>query len=593
MISESERAAYEGCQLPLMLCSVVDGHTHAEVVSDGLCRRFGMGREELYAALRAGLQNCTHPDDAAWLHTNTEDFINRRREELDVVFRDRSSPDEPYKMVHAVSRWQKMADGSEYALYAYFDMDATESAISRLFTQFADEQSDLIYTDPITGLKNFNYNRQFSMDHVERIRASGGIPMFMMLDIKGMQGYNQAFGYSNGDKLLRIVADELERARVHADGMVIRGNDDDFFVLDAFKGDEKAIAEKLDRINERIKDRAYGLTNGLRAGVCVMDADTRTTTAMDRARTALREIGDDMTVLCRFYSAEKDEIYWFRRYIIDNLDTALKENWIRVFYQPFVRTQTGKLVGLEALARWIDPRRGVIPPNDFIPLMSRFHQIWRLDLYMVEQVCREFAVRAEAGLPLLPVTVNFSAQDFDHVDIPAALDEIMGRYGLERDNIVIEITEQDLATGTEHFHEQLRALHARGFKLWLDDFGSGYSSLSIFSQFKIDRVKFDMELIRHLDDAGGANRRILRALNNVCRELGIRTLCEGVETQAQHDFLKEIDCEMAQGFLFHKPRPIEDSVFRAKNIGKSPTNFETKEERRALCDAWLNKGKES
>ena len=555
MISKQERAVYEHSALPLMLCSVVDGKTHAEVISDGFCKSFGLNRRQMRATLRRGMNEYNHPDDAGWLRSNTEDFLNRRCDELDVVFRHRRSPDEDYTMVHMVSRWQTMADGSEYALYVYCDMAKTESAISRVFTRLGSGDDELIYTDPATGLKNFNYNRQFSMDHVGRIRAAGETPMFLMLDIKDMQGYNTRYGYTNGDKLFRIIADELKRACISPDALVVRGADDDFFVLDLFPGEETTV-EKVRLINEHIKERAYGATNGIRAGVCIMDEDTRTTTAMDRARTALHEIGDDMTVRCRFYSTEKDEVYWFRRYIIDNLDKAFNENWIRVFYQPFVRTQTGKLVGLEALARWIDPGRGMTAPNDFIPLISRFHQIWRLDLYRVEQVCKEFSVREAAGLPLLPVTVNFSAQDFDHVDVPAALDEILGRYELPRDSIVIEITEQDMATGTEHFHEQLRALHARGFKLWLDDFGSGYSSLSMFSQFKIDRVKFDMELIRHLDDAGGANRRILRALNNVCRELGIRTLCEGVETQAQHDFLKEIDCEMAQGFRFHKPRPI-------------------------------------
>ena len=586
MISEAERTIYERCELPMALCSVVDDKIHAELVSDGFCRSFGLTREKMHEALRSGMYEYTHPDDAAWLVSNTDEFLHRRRSEMDAVFRNRHSADDDYTMVHMVSRWQPMADGSEYAMLIYCDMSATESAISRLFTQFGSANNDLIYTDPTTGLKNFNYNRQFSMDHITRIRAEGKTPMLMMFDIKGMQGYNASFGYTNGDKLFRIVAEELEKECVDENSMVIRGTDDDFFVLDAFTKRE-TVAEKINGVNKRIKARAYGTTNGVRAGICILDADTRTTTAMDRARTALHEIGDDLNTTFRFYSTEKDEVYWFRRYIVDSFDSALENRWIRVFYQPIIRTETGKMTALESLARWIDPSRGMIPPGDFIPLLSRFHQTYRLDLYMVEQICREFEVRAKEGLPLLPVSVNFSAQDFDHVDVPAALDEILARYGVDHSNIVIEITEQDIATGTEHFHEQLQVLREHGYKLWIDDFGSGYSSLNVFSRFEIDRIKFDMELLRHLDEKDGANRRILRAFTNVCRELGVHTLCEGVETKEQLAFLKEIDCEMCQGYYFFKPSPIEDAVFRIRHSGPTK-NFEDWKERRAKCDAWLN-----
>ena len=587
MISELERAVFERSALPLMLCSVVDGRTRAEVISDGFCRSFGLDREAMHDALRRGMYEYTHPDDQEWLHSNTEGFLNRRCDELDVVFRNRHSPDEDYTMVHMVTRWQTMADGSEYALCVYCDMAKTESAISRLFTQFGSGDDALIYTDPTTGLKNFNYNRQFSMDHVGRIRAAGGTPMFLVMDIQGMQGYNATYGYTNGDKLMRLIAGELEHACISPDAFVVRGADDDFFILDVFPGEEETL-RKVREINEHIKANAYGVTNGIRVGACVMDEKARTTTAMDRARTALRELGDDLNAVCRFYSAEKDEMYWFRRYIVDSFEQALAEGWIKVFYQPILRTATRKMTALEALARWIDPSRGMIPPIDFIPLLSRFHQIYRLDLYMVEQICREFAVRREEDLPLLPVSVNFSAQDFDHVDVPAALDEILERYGVAHENIVVEITEQDIAAGTEHFCAQLRALRAHGYKLWIDDFGSGYSSLNVFSRFDVDRVKFDMDLLRRLDDKSGTNRVILKAITSACRELGVHTLAEGVETEEQLAFLRSIDCELCQGFLFSKPKPLQDAIFKRRRQGPA-THYEDWQERRASCDAWLAK----
>ncbi|MBQ8094633.1 MAG: EAL domain-containing protein [Clostridia bacterium] len=125
----------------------------------------------------------------------------------------------------------------------------------------------------------------------------------------------------------------------------------------------------------------------------------------------------------------------------------------------------------------------------FIPVLSRYHLLHRIDLYMFEQVCRELSRRADASLPLLPVSVNFSGQDFDYIRIAPELNRILEKYhieqyGIGRDNFVIEITEQELATGTAQFHEQLLEIRQNGYRLWLDDFGSGYSSLNVFSRFK-------------------------------------------------------------------------------------------------------------
>ena len=126
------------------------------------------------------------------------------------------------------------------------------------------------------------------------------------------------------------------------------------------------------------------------------------------------------------------------------------------------------------------------------------------------------------------------------------------------DRLIVEITEQDLARATDSFVSQLRRIHENGYRLWLDDFGSGYSSLNVFGQYHIDRIKFDMELVRHLDDNGGANRIIMESITDMCRRMGIHTLAEGIETEEQYRFLRDIGCEMVQGFLFFRPEPLEN-----------------------------------
>jgi EAL domain-containing protein (putative c-di-GMP-specific phosphodiesterase class I) len=255
-------------------------------------------------------------------------------------------------------------------------------------------------------------------------------------------------------------------------------------------------------------------------------------------------------------------VYWRQRYIIEAFNLALANHWIKVYYQPIVRSDTKKPVKMEALARWIDPTRGTISPGEFIPVLSKYHLLYKLDLYMVEQVCKETRIRREIGLPMIPVTINFSAQDFDHADMVDALVRITARYGVSHDDIIIEITEQDIAQGTEHFLAQLHAIRNNGFKLWLDDFGSGYSSLNVFSQFDVDLVKFDLNLLRHLDDHNGINRTIMRTMVAMANELGIQTLAEGVEKTDQDDFVSAIGCELEQGYYFFRPEPLDDHIFK-------------------------------
>ena len=239
----------------------------------------------------------------------------------------------------------------------------------------------------------------------------------------------------------------------------------------------------------------------------------------------------------------------------------------------------------------MDPSRGTISPAEFIPVLQRYHQLYKLDLYMLEEVCREIPIRNQNHLPLVPVSINFSRQDSDHIDIAESLNELYNRYDLSRyvskDYFIVEITEQDLAQSTERFREQLLSIRKNGYQLWLDDFGSGYSSLNILGQYQFDLIKFDMELLRHLDDYNGANRIILRGLLSIAKKLGIHTLIEGLEDEEQLAFLREIGCEMAQGFYFYRPEPLDEILFRIGG-GQPIRSCETRKERTQYEAKWLS-----
>ena len=415
-------------------------------------------------------------------------------------------------------------------------------------------QKDQYYNDSVTGIPNMIFVRQFADERVNMLRTSQAQPAMFYFDIRSMVSYNTEYGYTKGDDLLRLTAHALCAAFPGA--LVSRGEGDHFIVIDKY---DERIDQKVRQINETIKKEAYGRSTGIQCAVVMMDNMTAAEGAQ-YARNTLKKIGDDLNVVCRHYSPEDDSENQISQYIIQHFDEAMQNGWIRVFYQPILETSTKKIANLEALARWIDPVRGVISPGQFIPVLSRYHLLHRLDLYMVEQICREFRLREEGGLSEIPVSVNFSARDFDYADIAGVLNRAAAQYDVPENMIIVEITEQDLALATDSFREQLLRIHESGYRLWLDDFGSGYSSLNVFGQYHIDRIKFDMELVRHLDDSSGANRIIMESITEMCRRMGIHTLAEGIETEEQYQFLRGIGCEMVQGFLFFRPEPLEKII---------------------------------
>ena len=557
------RAAYEAMSIPFVVYQRDGAEIVPLLLSDGYCRQLGMNRVRLTQRLKSGLFELVHPDDAGRTAQMTAAFVNRQSD-FDMVFRSRRGDD--YHYIHTFGSWQTMQDGTELAVLVYADVSDSEKAIALLKQKDKLFQEDQFYRDALTGLPNINYLHEFADNFVEKLRTEGKTPMLLYSDVISMQFYNNQFGFSNGNELLRLIASTLQR--LFPDALLIRGADDHFVLIDAWNSEEQ-IGSKLTDVNRWIRAHAFGNTTGIQAGIFVFNSASGTAEAVDHARNALKRIGSDLNTTYRIYSQMADEQYWNERYIVQNLDQAVQESWIKVFYQGIALVRTGRTAAFEALARWNDPNRGTISPGEFIPVLEKYHLLYKLDLYMVEQVCREVIIRSNAGLPLMPVSINFSAQDFDYRDIPAEIEELYNRYEMEkyvpRNHFIVEITERDMATATEGFNEQLRTLRKMGYQLWLDDFGSGYSSLNVFARFDIDLIKFDMALIQDLDSRNGLNRKIISAMVSIARGMGIHTLAEGIETTQQRDFVREAGVEMSQGFLYRKPESLSTILFKMAN----------------------------
>ena len=242
-----------------------------------------------------------------------------------------------------------------------------------------------------------------------------------------------------------------------------------------------------------------------------------------------------------------------RDYIVGHLQEAIDNHWIQVYYQPVIRTLTGELCGMEALARWVDPQIGFLSPASFIPVLEQVRLIHQLDAYVLEEVCRMLRQRFNHNLPVTPVSFNLSRYDFSAVDIFSLVEKTRIKYQIPRDYLHVEITESALAENDDAVHQAVDRLRNEGYEIWLDDFGSGYSSLNILKDYTVDLIKLDMGFLRSFTEK---SRDIICSVIDMAKELGIKTLAEGVETQEHAEFLASIGCGRQQGYLYGKPQPL-------------------------------------
>ena len=250
----------------------------------------------------------------------------------------------------------------------------------------------------------------------------------------------------------------------------------------------------------------------------------------------------------------KTEVY---NYVISSIDDAISNQWIKVYYQPVVRSLTGQLCGAESLARWIDPNIGFLSPDKFIGALEEHELIHKLDCFMVEKVCSDIHEHLESGRPTFPVSINFSRLDFIKCDMLELVEKTVGKYNIPRDYLHIEITESMIAKDEDLMTKVIESFRKRGYEIWMDDFGSGYSSLTLLQDYQFDLLKMDMRFLSTMTEK---SKIILNSTINMAKHIGVKTLSEGVETREQIEFLTSIGCGKLQGYYYGKPQPYDDML---------------------------------
>ena len=424
---------------------------------------------------------------------------------------------------------------------------------------FLKEFFTMMIRDIMTGLPGMSLFFMLAQTGRKKLQDAGEQSAVLFIDLNGMKYFNLKYGFAEGDKLLVALAKIL--ANYFGEENCSRFGQDHFAVYTKADG----LEETLRKLFDDCKKMNGGRTLPVKVGIYLDSMGfVETSLACDRAKFACNKKRDDYRSYFTYFDESMLEKDLKRRYVLDNLDRALQENWITAYYQPIIRAANDKVCDEEALVRWIDPEKGMLSPADFIPVLEDSKLIYKVDIRMVELVLEKMRRQVEAGLFLVPISVNLSRNDFEACDIVEEIRQRVDASGLGRDKLVIEITESVIGQDFDYMKSQIERFRGLGFKVWMDDFGSGYSSLNILQDVKFDVIKFDMRFMQEFEngDKGEKSKMILAELIKMAMALGVETVTEGVETEQQMQFLCEIGCMKLQGYYYTKPIPMEKILER-------------------------------
>ena len=558
--TDDQQALMEQMTIPFAVFQLIDKRIVPVALSDGFCELLGIGdRESAYAAMNRDIYEKVHPDDAPRVAEDVHRFA-QDADKFDAIYRLKDADGSGYNVVHAFGRSMNVPTGERlgqvwFANEGPYTGDAaqSEAGLNQLLSSALHRESMLkaSYYDYLTGLPAMTYFFELAETGKETMLRQGEKPVLLYMDFSGMKFYNQKNSFAEGNKLLQAFGKTLACAFGNECCCHISG---DHFA--AFTREE-GLEDTLRGLFAACEGLNGGNSLPVRVGIYPAGMENvPASTACDRAKLACDALGKTFVSGFKWYSTDLRDDMEKQQYILGNLERAVREGWIQVYYQPIMRSVTQKVCDEEALARWIDPVNGFMSPADFIPYLEKASLIYRLDLYVLEQVLEKMKRQRSIGGAVVPHSINLSRSDFDACDIVEEICKRVDDAGVPHDRITIEITESVAGSDMGFMAGQVRRFRKLGFPVWMDDFGSGYSSLDVLQSIPFDLIKFDMSFMQKLDE-GDNGKIILTELMKLATSLGVDTVCEGVETKAQVDFLQEIGCSKLQGYYFGKPIPSE------------------------------------
>ncbi len=417
----------------------------------------------------------------------------------------------------------------------------------------------MAYIDEVTQIYNRNKFMMIGQETFECSKDSNLDYWVIVLDIDNFHIINDTCGYLNGNKLLNDFANILLRA-LTAGGFGARIGGDNFAMLVQYNGDDELPLKIIKQIQKELAELSTGKfanqTISCSAGYCkISDGGNDFAQVLDHAEFSLSIADDKRNSIIRYDNQVHAKILE-STLLEKELTHAIENNELVLYYQPKINLTDGRLIGMEALIRWIKPDGTVVPPGQFIPVAENSLLITRISKFVLNEACRQNKEWQLKGYTPITVSINLTAVDFYQTNVTESIKNALNETGLEPQWLDVELTESLAIKDIDHAVHQMEEIKALGVKLSMDDFGTGYSSLSYIQVLPITLLKLDRSFVMYLEE-DEISREIVSAVIRIAKSKKIETIAEGIETPGQAKILKRSGCDHAQGYFFGKPMPAD------------------------------------
>ena len=412
---------------------------------------------------------------------------------------------------------------------------------------------NMIERDTLTGLYSMNF---FAKKVAEVLQSNEGKRYLVVFaNISRFKLVNELFGRAEGDRLLTFISKSMLDI-IGENGLCGHAGADNFFILiDSDEYNEGSIKEIVNKLNSY----SIPINIVMRFGVYMINDITMPIEKIcDRAKLAVDTYEGNYDSFITYYDDSIREKLLREHMITNAMKRAVEEQQFVIYYQPKFDLNSECVIGAEALVRWKHPEFGFLSPGEFIPIFEKNGFISELDYYVWDCVCQKIASWVETGHSLMPISVNVSRVDLYNPKLPELLFDLINKYKIPIQYLHLEITESAYTDNAKQMIDIVNEIRKIGFVIEMDDFGTGYSSLNMLSDLPIEILKLDMSFLRN-NVGRSSGRSVIQFVINLAKWLGLFVVAEGVETQEQAIFLRNMGCDYAQGYYYSKP--VDDSDF--------------------------------
>ncbi|MCM1049261.1 MAG: EAL domain-containing protein [Clostridiales bacterium] len=511
----------------------------------------------LIIGMAVGFYDSQDRELEVYANKKTEEFIRRFTEKMegvvecrDILGKDISKPDE----VAIIRKEGLILKKCPKAIN--ISIDILEDMLADILKDVKD--SAFNPEDLPTGedaerlLKQVSKKSRFRRNVNSLIHTSEKSIAFIQFDIRKFKIINDLYGERFGDEILEFIRNTMGEV-CHSDQYFVNLRSDVFMIVTEYD-DVKDITELIHRLDEKInnyKDVRLYLVYGV---YMVEDKTMEQRQMQDRASMARKAAKNNVLTNILFYQEQFKETLYNKKFIEENMQTAINERQFLMYLQPKYSITRNEIIGAEALVRWRNPERGMIFPDQFIPIIEENGFIKKVDYYIWEEACKFIKKCIDIGIEDCPVSVNVSRIHLRDNECIYVLDDMIARHGIPKKMLELEITE---TAGNQEISKKALRLKEEGYTLLMDDFGSGYSSLDILLETPFDVIKLDKKFMENMM-ISSKGRLILEQIVSMVNKLELGLLAEGVETKEQTELLEGIGCDQVQGYYYAKPMPEEE-----------------------------------